>query len=100
MVSLKQLILFAAIFNSIWGFANQQKVLQEIVQEKETDGVFGNHNTFGDESDPASPHVQIFWKDEKSTPPGWNTHKSPDNETLLDVSYDNTPATYSKLTHS
>jgi hypothetical protein len=84
MVILKQIFWLASIFSVGWVLGSE-KILQNEDLKRIIDGKWDAEQAVFKKLESPSAHGQVFWKNEKSTPPSSHNYKSTDNETLLDV---------------
>jgi hypothetical protein len=84
MVILKPILLLASIFSAGWVLGSE-KILRNEDLKRIIDGKWDTEQAVFRKLGSPSAHGQVFWKNEKSTPPSSPDYKATDNETLLDV---------------
>jgi len=84
MAILKQILLLTSIFSAGWVLGSE-KILRNEDLKRIIDGNWDTEQAVFRKLESPSAHGQVFWKNEKSTPQSPLSHKSVDNETLLDV---------------
>jgi hypothetical protein len=81
---LKQIFWLASIVFAGW-VLGCEKVLQDEDLKQIIDGNWDAEQAVFRKLESPSAHSQVFWENDKSTPPSSLNHKSADKETLLDV---------------